>query len=82
MLISLKTYPRLGNLLKKAAALSGLALQMSVIIAVGTIFGIYLDDKFPNKNNIFSLFLTLFSVLISVFYVILRINRISKKENK
>jgi hypothetical protein len=62
--------------------MSGLALQMSVIIAIGTIIGVYLDDKFPNKNNIFSLFLTLFSVLTSVFYVILRINRISTKKNK
>ena len=63
-------------------AMSGLALQMSVIIAFGTIFGIYLDEKFPNKNNIFSMLVTLFSVLVSVFYVIMQINRISKKKNK
>lgn len=62
--------------------MSGLALQMAVIIATGTFLGIFLDDNFPNKNNMFSLFLTLFSVLLSVFYVIKRILWVSKNKNK
>ena len=56
---------------------------MGVIIALGTFIGVTLDEKYPNKNNLFTLILTLFSVILSVFYVIKRIISSSKdKKNE
>jgi F0F1-type ATP synthase assembly protein I len=51
---------------------------MIAIIAVGTFIGVKLDEKYPNKNNLFTLIFTLSSVIISVVYVIRRIIAASK----
>jgi len=51
---------------------------MIAIIAVGTFVGVKLDEKHPNKNNLFTLIFTLSSVIISVVYVIKRIIAASK----
>ena len=55
---------------------------MGVITAVGVFIGIALDEKYPNENNLFTLILTLFSVIFSVFYAIKRIVSASKDKNK
>jgi hypothetical protein len=46
---------------------------MFAIIAVGTFIGVKLDEKFPNKNNLYTLILSLGSVIMSIVYVIRRI---------
>jgi F0F1-type ATP synthase assembly protein I len=53
---------------------------MAAIIAVGAFVGVTLDEKHPNENNLFTLILTLFSVVLSVYYVIKRIISVSKKQ--
>jgi hypothetical protein len=53
---------------------------MAAIIAVGTFVGVTLDEKHPNENNLFTLILTLFSLVLSVYYVIRRIISVSKKQ--
>ncbi|MDA8850243.1 AtpZ/AtpI family protein [Flavobacteriaceae bacterium] len=57
-----------------------MGIQMAAIIAVGTFVGVTLDEKHPNENNLFTLILTLFSVVLSVYYVIKRIISVSKKQ--
>ena len=71
--------PKDKNPLKKKdqlnsyARLSGLALQMLGIIAVGTYIGVKLDERYPNETNWFTLGLALFSVVGAIVYVIRRI---------
>jgi len=70
------------NPLKQLALLSGIGIQMVAIIAVGTFIGVNLDEAYPNQNNLFTLILTLTSVVISIYYVIRRVISASKKINK
>ena len=62
------------------ARFSSIAIQMFVIIALGTFVGIKLDEKYPNENNLFTLILTLISVIASIYYVIKRIISVSKED--
>ncbi|WP_299883750.1 AtpZ/AtpI family protein [uncultured Lacinutrix sp.] len=68
------------NNLNSYAKYSGLVIQMIAIIAIGTFIGVKLDDKYPNENNLFTLVLTLLSVIISIYYVIRRIILVSKDD--
>lgn len=60
------------------ARFSGIAIQMIAIIGVNTYISIKLDKKYPNKHNLYTLCLTLGSVIISIVYVIRRIIAASK----
>ena len=62
------------------ARFSGLAVQMFAIIGVGTFIGYKLDENYPNKHNLFTLFGALSSVIISIIYIIRRIIATSKEE--
>ena len=57
---------------------SGIAIQMFAIIAIGTFVGVKLDEKYPNKYNLYTLILSLASVIMSIVYVIRRIIANSK----
>jgi hypothetical protein len=46
---------------------------MFAIIGVGTFVGVKLDEKYPNKHNLYTLILSLTSVIMSIVYVIRRI---------
>lgn len=59
-----------NNPLNSYARFSGIAIQMIVIIAIGTFGGIKLDAYFQNKNDVFTIILSLVSVLLSIVYVI------------
>jgi F0F1-type ATP synthase assembly protein I len=63
------------------ARFSGIGIQMFAIIAIGTFAGVKLDEKLPNKHNLYTLVLSLLAVIASIIYVIKRIIAISKKEN-
>ncbi len=60
------------------ARFSGIAIQMFAIIGVGTFVGVKLDERYPNPHNLYTLSLTLGSVIISIIYVIRRIIAASK----
>ncbi|WP_156113364.1 AtpZ/AtpI family protein [Wocania ichthyoenteri] len=62
------------------ARFSGLAIQMFAIIGVGTFIGYKLDENYPNKHSLFTLFGALSSVIISIIYIIRRIIATSKEE--
>lgn len=64
------------------ARLSGIGLQMGVTIYLGAMLGKYLDQKFPNKKNWFTIGLTLLSVAIALYTVLKQVNRINEEDDK
>ena len=62
------------------ARFSGLVIQMIAIIGVGTFIGYKLDETYPNKHSLFTLFGALSSVIISIIYIIKRIIATSKED--
>ncbi len=55
------------------ARFSSIAIQMFAIIGVGTFIGLKLDENYPNEHNLYTLILSLGSVILSLVYVIKRI---------
>jgi hypothetical protein len=68
------------NPLKQLGILSAIGIQMAAIIAVGTFVGVKLDEKHPNDTNLFTLIGTLFSVILSIYFVIRRVISASKDD--
>lgn len=66
------------NPLNSYARFSSIAIQMFVIIGVGTFGGIKLDEYFQNKNDLFTITLSLLSVILSIIYVVRSIVSSSK----
>ncbi len=64
--------------LNNYAKFSSLAFQMFAIIGLGSFLGVKLDEFYPNQHNLYTLILSLSSVLISIYYVIRRIISSSK----
>lgn len=64
--------------LSSYARYSGMAFQMIAIIGAGTYLGVFLDEKFPNKHSIYTVIFSLFAVIISVYFVVKQIIKISK----
>ncbi len=58
------------NQTKYWLSLTGIAVQMGVIIYLGAWFGGWLDEKYQKDNNIFTIVFTLFAVVISMYLVI------------
>ncbi|MFC0603386.1 AtpZ/AtpI family protein [Winogradskyella pulchriflava] len=67
--------------LNSYARFSGIVIQMVAIICVGTFIGVKLDERYPNKNNLYTLFFTLGFVIASIVFVIRRIIAASKDDN-
>ena len=67
-----------GKQLNSYARFSGIAIQMFAIIGIGTYAGVKLDENFPNKHNLYTLVLSLLSVILSIVFVIRRIIAASK----
>ncbi|MFP4844614.1 AtpZ/AtpI family protein [Winogradskyella sp. PE311] len=67
--------------LNNYALFSGIAIQMIAIIGVGTFIGYKLDEYYPNQYNLYTLVLSLGSVIMSIVYVIRRIIVNSKEDN-
>ena len=70
----------MDNPLKQLGILSAIGIQMAAIIAVGTFVGVTLDEKHPNDTNIFTLIGSLFSVILSIYFVIRRVISVSKDD--
>ncbi|MCL6274331.1 AtpZ/AtpI family protein [Muricauda sp. 2012CJ35-5] len=65
--------------LNNYAKFSGIAIQMIAIIGGGTYLGVFLDEKFPNKHSLYTVICSLFAVVISIYFVIKQIIRISNR---
>jgi F0F1-type ATP synthase assembly protein I len=48
------------------------------MIGLGVFVGYKLDQKYPNKHQLFTVVFSLLSVVLSVFYVVKRIIALSK----
>lgn len=64
------------------ARYSSIGIQMLAIIGLGTFGGVKLDEKYPNKNNLFTVIFSLLSVVTAIFYVVKRILGIAKEEKE
>ncbi len=53
---------------------------MFVIIALGTYIGVKLDEKYPNKHDLFTVSFALGSVILAIVFVIRRILAASKDD--
>lgn len=62
------------------AQFSGMAFQMIAIIGGGTYLGVFLDKKFPNEHNILTVICSLFAVLISIYFVVRQIIKMSNRK--
>jgi len=57
---------------------SSIAIQMFAIIGIGSYAGVKLDVHYPNKHNLYTIGLSLLSVVLAIFFVIRRIIAASK----
>jgi len=57
--------------LNKYIRLTGIGLQMGITIYLAVYLGKWLDVKYPNENNIYTIILTLLGLVIS-FYSLLK----------
>lgn len=73
-----KDLKKKNNTLNSYARFSSIAIQMFVIIGIGTFGGIKIDDYFQNKNDLFTIILSLLSVILSILYVVRSIISSSK----
>ena len=57
---------------------SGIAIQMGVVIWLGSVLGKYLDAKTERNDELWSKIITLIAVLLAIFSVIREVIKISK----
>jgi F0F1-type ATP synthase assembly protein I len=60
------------------AKYSSIAIQMFAIIGIGSFAGVKLDEYFSNTNNVFTIILSLSSVIFAITFVIRQIISASK----
>ncbi|MDT0689638.1 AtpZ/AtpI family protein [Salegentibacter sp. F188] len=65
---------------RKYLHLINIAFQMGIIIAAGVFFGIWLDEKFPNKYSAFTIGVSLLGVFIALYQVYRGISDMNKDE--
>lgn len=63
--------------LNKWIQLISIPAQMGIIIFVFSKLGMYIDNKYPNENNLWFLLLTLLGVGLSLYNVIRQVNKIN-----
>ncbi len=64
--------------LKQYARFSGIAIQMGITIYLGSLLGEWLDNNYPNSNNLYTKICTLAAVFISMYSVIKQVTNLSK----
>ncbi|MGB3775523.1 MAG: AtpZ/AtpI family protein [Leeuwenhoekiella sp.] len=64
--------------LKNWVVLTGVAFQMGIIIALGVLFGLWLDEKFPNEHKTFTIIFSLLGVFAALYTVFKQVNDLNK----
>jgi hypothetical protein len=59
---------------------TAIAMQMGVIIAAGTYGGVWLDEKYSDGGNLYTVILSLTSVFASLYHVYREIIKISNEK--
>lgn len=70
------------NPFKQAAILSGIAVEMGVIIYLAAQAGMWLDDHFKTEKRLFTALCTVFGVGISLWVVLNQLRRVNSNEKK
>jgi len=60
------------------ARYSGIAFQMGITIYLGNLLGVWLDEKYDNKEELYTKVVTLIAVFLSMYLVIKQVVRDSK----
>lgn len=74
----MKTPKRLNHFL----ALTGAGLQMGIIIFAGANLGKYLDSYFGLAKKWFTIGLTLFSIVISFYFLMKQLKRLNDSDHE
>ncbi|CAL2102386.1 AtpZ/AtpI family protein [Tenacibaculum sp. 190130A14a] len=64
--------------LNKFIRFSGIALQMGLTIYLGSLLGEWLDQKFPNDDQLYTKICTLVAVFGAMLSVIVQVTNLSK----
>ncbi|WP_299105435.1 AtpZ/AtpI family protein [uncultured Tenacibaculum sp.] len=67
--------------LNKYIRFTGIALQMGLTIYLGSLLGEWLDQKFPNENQLYTKICTLVAVFGAMLSVIIQVTKLSKDNN-
>jgi len=62
--------------LNKYIRLTGIALQMGITIYLAAYLGKWLDIKYPNENDLYTIILTLIGVVVSFYSLLKQIKNI------
>lgn len=73
-----KEKPQKKKSLNPFVRFSGIAFQIGLTIYLGSEFGKWLDEKFPNSSEIYTKGMTLFAVFIAMYSVISQVKKMSK----
>ncbi|MGB5646879.1 AtpZ/AtpI family protein [Muriicola sp.] len=68
--------PRGNNPLKNIAILSGIGLEMGLIIFLSAKGGIWLDEHYQTEKRIFTAIATIIGVAIAIYVVLLQLKRV------
>jgi F0F1-type ATP synthase assembly protein I len=60
---------------------SGIAIQMGVVIAIFSYFGIWLDRKYTHENRIFTIVFSLLGVFVALYSTIKQVINYTKRIN-
>jgi hypothetical protein len=63
----------------KWMVLISMPFQMGVVIFIFAYAGIWLDEKYPNPDNLYTKILTLLGVFIAMYQVIRQVNQLNDK---
>ena len=70
--------PQKKKQLNKYIYFSSMAFQMGIVIAIGTVFGQWLDGKYENDYSLFTIIFSLLAVFGSLYLMIKKAIAISK----
>lgn len=73
--------PKSKNPINSYARYSGIAIQMIVIIGLGSWGGMKLDEAYPNDYYAYTLIFSLGSVALAMYMVIKQVANISKDQH-
>jgi F0F1-type ATP synthase assembly protein I len=68
------------NNYKKWLVLMNIPFQMGIIIFLFSFLGKWLDEKYPNSNNIYLKAVTMLGVAIALYNVIKQVNNLNKNQ--
>jgi len=64
------------------ARFSTLGIQMGIVIGLATWLGVYLDERYPNKYKLYTVFGALLGVFIAMYLMIKEVKEADKDEKK